>query len=55
MAKNKFKEKNMAKPIENHDTAAWANQSNFKAVSKVNIPDEIQVRNAKEYVDSNQK
>lgn len=55
MAKNKFKEKNMAKPIENHDTAAWANQSSLKAVSKVNIPDEIQVRNAKEYVDSNQK
>ncbi|KAF5042505.1 hypothetical protein SDC9_91601 [bioreactor metagenome] len=55
MAKNKSKEKNMAKPIENHDTAAWANQSNLKAVSKVNIPDEIQVRNAKEYVDSNQK
>lgn len=55
MAKNKFKEKNMAKPIENHDTAAWADQSSLKAVSKVNIPGEIQVRDAKNYVDSNQK
>lgn len=42
-------------PTENHDTAAWANQENLKAVSKVNIPNEDQVRNAKEYVDSNQK
>ena len=55
MAKNNFKEKNMVKPIENHETAAWASQAGLKAVSKVNIPDEIQVRNAKEYVDSNQK
>ena len=55
MADNKFKLKNMAKPIENHDTAAWANQASFKAVSKVNIPDEEQVINAKNHVDSNQK
>jgi hypothetical protein len=55
MSKNKYKEKHMEIPIEKHDTAAWANQSNLKAVSKVNIPDEEQVRNAKEYVDSNQK
>ncbi|MEL7646693.1 MAG: DUF3787 domain-containing protein [Sedimentibacter sp.] len=55
MADNNYKQKNMAKPIESHETAAWANQSKLKAVSKVNIPDEIQVRNAKEYVDSNQK
>lgn len=55
MAKNKYKEKNMVRPIENHDTAAWANQSQFKSVSCVNIPDEEQVRNAKEHVDQNQK
>ena len=55
MAKNKNKEKNMAMPIERHDTAAWANINKMKASSKVNIPDEIQVRDAKEYVDSNQK
>lgn len=55
MADNKYKQKNMARPIENHETAAWANQGKLKAVSKVNIPDEVQVRNAKEFVDSNQK
>lgn len=55
MAKNKYKEKFMAKPIENHDTAAWANQSNFKAVSRVNLPYEEQIENAKEHVDNNQK
>jgi hypothetical protein len=55
MTDNKIKEKNVAKPIENHDTAAWANQNSFKAVSKVNIPGEEQVLNAKEHVDSNQK
>lgn len=55
MAENKYKEKNMAKPVENHLTAAWANQSAFKAVSRVNLPDEEQVINAKNYVDTNQK
>lgn len=55
MSDNKIKDKNIAIPIENHDTAAWANQSSHKAVSKVNIPDEEQVINAKDYVDSNQK
>ncbi|NLJ58556.1 MAG: DUF3787 domain-containing protein [Tissierellia bacterium] len=55
MAKNKYKEKHMAKPIENHATAAWANRSKTKSVSKVNLPDEEQVSNAKEYVDENQK
>lgn len=55
MAKNRYKEKHMAIPIENHDTAAWANTNEMKSVSKVNIPDEIQIRNAKEYVDTNQK
>jgi hypothetical protein len=45
----------MAKPVEQHDTAAWANVSEVKPESKVNIPDEVQVRNAKEYVDSNEK
>lgn len=55
MAKNKCKDQNMNIPVENHDTAAWANISKVKAVSKVNIPDEVQIRNAKEYVDTNQK
>ena len=55
MAKNRFKEKNMSSQIENHKTAAWSNVSSSKKASKVNIPDDIQVRNAKEYVDSNEK
>ncbi len=55
MAKNKYKEKHMAKPIESHITAAWANQSELKAISKVNIPDAEQVENARDYVNENQK
>lgn len=55
MAKNKYKEKHMAQPIESHTTAAWANQSHFKAVSKVNLPDEEQIENARDYVNENQK
>lgn len=52
---NKFKEKFAAMPIEKHDTAAWANMEDAQPVSNVNIPSEIQVRNAKEYVDTNEK
>ncbi|HZK24717.1 MAG TPA: DUF3787 domain-containing protein [Oscillospiraceae bacterium] len=52
---NKEKEKFMAKPIEKHDTAAWADREEIKRKSKVTIPHEVDVRNAKEYVDSNQK
>jgi len=45
----------MAKPIEKHDTAAWANIESTKQVSKVSMPSDVQVDNAKEYVDSNEK
>lgn len=55
MAENKIKEKFMSIPIENHETAAWANIEEQKPVSKVTIPSELEVRNAKEYVDTNQK
>jgi len=55
MADNRFKEKHMAKPIEKHDTAAWANIESTKQVSKVSMPSDMQVDNAKEYVDSNEK
>ncbi len=55
MAQNRYKEVHMAMPVENNDTAAWANVTESKPVSKVSIPDEVQVRNAKEYVDTNQK
>lgn len=55
MDKNRYKEKDMAQPIEHHDTAAWANISELKPVSQVTIPDEFHMMNAKEYVDENQK
>lgn len=45
----------MAMPVEKHDTAAWANIEETKPVSNVTIPNEIQVRNAKEHVDTNEK
>ena len=52
---NKFKEKFVATPIEKHDSAAWANMQDTEQISKVNIPSEVQIKNAKEYVDTNQK
>lgn len=55
MAENRYKEKHMAMPIEKHDTAAWANIMKTKEISNVTIPDEMHVRDAKEYVDSNEK
>jgi len=55
VAKNKYKEKHMAMPIEKHDTAAWANIERKKPESGVTEPSEFQVRNAKDYVDANQK
>ena len=55
MTKYALKDTFMAKPIERHDTAAWANHVRTKPVSKVIIPDEIDIRNAKEYVDTNEK
>jgi hypothetical protein len=55
MAKNTIKEEFVKIPIENHENAAWANIEKTKPVSNVTMPDELQVRNAKEYVDTNQK
>lgn len=52
---DKVKDAFMKVPIEKHDTAAWANEDKSKAVSKVSIPSEMDVRNAKEYVDTNEK
>ncbi|NLP43834.1 MAG: DUF3787 domain-containing protein [Peptococcaceae bacterium] len=51
----KRKDRFMALPIENHETAAWI--SNWKEVlpeSQVLIPTEHEVSDAKEWVDSNQ-
>lgn len=55
MAENRYKEKHMAVPTEKHDTAAWANIAETKPVSNVTIPSQLQVRNAKEHVDTNEK
>lgn len=56
MAGNKnMKARNMSVPIEKHDTAAWANIERTRPVSRVTEPGEQQVRNAKDYVDANQK
>ncbi|HCY37529.1 MAG TPA: DUF3787 domain-containing protein [Candidatus Margulisbacteria bacterium] len=55
MAENRYKEKHLGMPIEKHETAAWANIHETKPVSNVTIPNDTQVRNAKEYVDTNEK
>lgn len=51
MAKNKSRNKQ----IENHQTAAWANIEKVKPHSRVALPNELEVENAKEWVDNNQK
>lgn len=55
MGKNKYKEKNMSMPVEKHETAAWVNIEGTKPVSGVMEPNELQVDNAKDYVDENEK
>ncbi|MCR1899841.1 DUF3787 domain-containing protein [Irregularibacter muris] len=55
MAKNKKKQRPMKMPIEEQNTAAWANIERLQPVSKVPIPDDDQTHNAKEWVDTNQK
>lgn len=55
MAENKYKEHHMRTPVENHATAAWANMERVDEESGVNIPSEMQVINAKEFVDENEK
>ncbi|PRR78831.1 hypothetical protein CLLI_14130 [Clostridium liquoris] len=42
-------------PIEQHNTAAWANIESMKPISQVTVPSEMETFNAKEWVDSNQK
>ena len=55
MVKKSCKEKHVGMPVEKHDTAAWASMESIKPASNVHIPAEIQVRNAKEHVDTNEK
>ncbi|HOV27016.1 MAG TPA: DUF3787 domain-containing protein [Pseudobacteroides sp.] len=55
MSKKLTKTSNPKKPVEKHDTAAWANIEAVKSDSCVTIPSDIQVKNSKEYVDTNEK
>lgn len=55
MTENKYKESHMEIPVENHATAAWADKNDQKDVSGVTIPNEMQVIEAKEFVDENEK
>lgn len=52
---NHYKERSMKTPIENHQTAAWANYVETKPVSEVPIPSDAAVKRAKDYVDENKK
>lgn len=43
-------------PVEKHDTASWISSiEDLKPISNVAIPAELEVHNAKEWVDSNKK
>jgi hypothetical protein len=53
--RDKRKDYNLGVPVEKHDTAAWANIEKKKSHSKVTIPSEFQVINAKDHVDENEK
>ena len=55
METNKYKEKNMATPIENNKTAAWANIEDLKEESNVSVPHLLDVEYAKEFVEMNEK
>ncbi|HBM81314.1 MAG TPA: DUF3787 domain-containing protein [Clostridiaceae bacterium] len=54
MAKKKSK-RNISKPVEKHETAAWADIEKVKPVTNVSMPNESSVRDAKDHVDSNEK
>jgi hypothetical protein len=55
MADNESIKKHFNIPIEKHESAAWANIRKLKPLSNVTVPDEMEIRNAKEWVDTNQK
>lgn len=55
MAENKYKEFHRNTPVESQATAAWASMDRVDEVSGVNFPNEMQVINAKEFVDENEK
>ena len=55
MSRETIKSCGFKTPIEKHDTAAWANIAKTKPVSNVPIPSNTETRNAKDWVDSNEK
>jgi hypothetical protein len=55
MSDNKYKERFMAVPIERHETAAWANIEATQNISQVTIPSELEIFEAKDWVDENHK
>jgi uncharacterized protein YaaW (UPF0174 family) len=55
MPKNKPDKHSIPTPIERHSTAAWASVESIIPESRVTIPPEFQVANAKKHVDANQK
>lgn len=55
MSKKTIKSCSFETPIEKHETAAWANIEGIKPVSNVTMPSENETRNAKDWVDSNEK
>ena len=54
MDKNKKKQKHIENSIKKQNLAAWADIERLEPISKVPIPSEDQVINAKEWVDKNQ-
>lgn len=42
-------------PIEKHSTASWANISKSLPITNVSVPKESEVKNAKDWVDTNEK
>ncbi|MDF2884771.1 MAG: hypothetical protein K0R54_5341 [Clostridiaceae bacterium] len=55
MVKNTDKKNLNNQPIEKHNTAAWADVDETKEISNVTIPSEDEVKNAKDWVDANEK
>jgi|GEM_PF-6476197 len=55
MAKNSTKKKHLPLSIEEHTASSLMNVHHLKPYSKVAIPNEFEVNNAKEYVDTNKK
>lgn len=52
---NHFKQMMNEMPVENHETAAWANIEELKGTGRVFNPNYLGAEQAKEYVDENQK